>query len=432
MFRKAKKSKWMTSLVLLLLAGALLAGCGSGSGKKAGTDAPDAPEEMTLRFWNGFTGPDRPAYEAIVEAFMDKHPNIKIEMDVQPWDTLLAKLPASFVSGTGPDIAAFNSSLIPQYAKAGNILPLDEIYGADGVDPSVMPDSLVEQMKYNGRYYGAPANFATLMMYYNKDLFAEAGLDPDRPPATWEEWMDAILALTKTEGETQYGFVIADHATIPNWPILIWGGGGDIVSDDRRSSRLADPATIEAVKTWSDLVIGHGISPINLTGAEADKLFQTGKAAMEITGPWMTPGFAEAGINFDVAPIPVGPGGPVTLADSVALVAGKDTKHKEAVHAFMKFWNSKEAQIMLSVQSGFPPARTDLADDPELQKNEFAAKFSTVANDARFYLGGLEQASRIDDDIFIPAIQAILNQQDTVENALRKADEQLNQLLAND
>lgn len=226
--------------------------------------------------------------------------------------------------------------------------------------------------------------------------------------------------------------MIADHATIPNWPILIWGGGGDIVSDDRRSSRLADPATIEAVKTWSDLVIGHGISPINLTGAEADKLFQTGKAAMEITGPWMTPGFAEAGINFDVAPIPVGPGGPVTLADSVALVAGKDTKHKEAVHAFMKFWNSKEAQIMLSVQSGFPPARTDLADDPELQKNEFAAKFSTVANDARFYLGGLEQASRIDDDIFIPAIQAILNQQDTVENALRKADEQLNQLLAND
>jgi multiple sugar transport system substrate-binding protein len=143
----------------------------------------------------------------------------------------------------------------------------------------------------------------------------------------------------------------------------------------------------------------------------------------------MTPGFTEAGLHYDVAPIPVGPGGPVTLADSVALVAGKDTKHKEAVFEFMKFWNSKEAQIKLSVQSGFPPARTDLADDPELAKNAFAAKFATVAADARFYLGGLEKANQIDTDIFIPAIQAILNGQGSVEDVLQDADRKLNELL---
>jgi len=430
MVKSARKSGkwWAVVLILAFLATAFLAACGKSGG--SGSDGSNAGQQITLTFWNGFTGPDRPAYEAMVDEFMKAHPNIKVSMDIQPWDTLLAKLPSSLVSGNGPDIAAFNSNLIPQYAKAGNILPLDELYSSKGIDTSVLPESLVKQMQYDGKFYGAPANFATLMMYYNKDLFAAAGLDPEKPPATWDEWTEAILKLTKKDGgENQYGFVIADHATIPNWPILIWGGGGDIVSEDRKSSLLADPKTIEAVRKWSDLVIHHGISPVNLTGAEADKLFQTGKAAMEITGPWMTPGFTEAGLHYDVAPIPVGPGGPVTLADSVALVAGKDTKHKEAVFEFMKFWNSKEAQIKLSVQSGFPPARTDLADDPELAKNAFASKFATVAADARFYLGGLEKANQIDTDIFIPAIQAILNGQGSVEDVLQDADRKLNELL---
>lgn len=386
-------------------------------------------ENVTLSFWNGFTGPDRPAYEEMVKRFEQAHPNIKIEMDVQPWDSLLTKLPSSLVSGQGPDIAAFNASLIPQYAKAGNILALDELYSSGDIDQSVLPPSLIKHMQYNGKFYGAPANFATLMMYYNKDLFTAAGLDPEKPPTTWDQWKDAILKTTKTGSNAQYGLVLGDHATIPNWPILIWGGGGDIVSADGKSSRLADPKTIEAVKTWSDLVINSGISPVNLTGAECDKLFQTGKAAMSITGPWMTPGFTAAGLNYAVAPIPAGPGGPVTLADSVALVAGKNTKHKEAVQEFMKFWNSKESQITLSVQSGFPPARTDLANDPELQKNAFAAQFATVANDAKFYLGGLEQSNKIDTDIFIPAIQSITNKKGSVEDVLKDADKKLNDVL---
>ncbi|MCD9020829.1 ABC transporter substrate-binding protein [Cohnella silvisoli] len=423
MIRTMSKTRkpWIAALALLLLVSTLLAACNN-KGK--------SDEEVTLTFWNGFTGPDRPAYEAMVNEFMKAHPKIKIEMDIQPWDTLLAKLPTSLVSGKGPDIAAFNASLIPQYAKAGNILPLEDLYSSKDIDQSVLPPSLVKQMQFDGKFFGAPANFATLMMYYNKDLFKAAGLDPEKPPATWDEWKDAILKTTKSEGsDKQYGLVIGDHATIPNWPILIWGGGGDITSADGKSSLLADSKTIAAVKFWSDLVINDGISPVNLTGAEADKLFLSSKAAMSVTGPWMTPGFTAAGLNYAVAPIPVGPGGPVTLADSVALVGGKNTKHKEAVFEFMKFWNSKEQQITLSVQSGFPPARTDLANDPGLKKNAFAAQFATVANDARFYLGGQEQASKIDNDLFIPAIQTITNKKGSVEDVLKDADKKLNDLL---
>lgn len=415
------RNTWITAIALFLLVTTVLAACNN-SGK--------SNEEVTLTFWNGFTGPDRPAYEAMVNEFMEAHPKIKVTMDIQPWDTLLAKLPTAIVSGSGPDIAAFNASLIPQYAKSGNILSLEDLYSSKDIDESVLPQSLVKHMQYKGKFYGAPANFATLMMYYNKDLFTAAGLDPEKPPTTWDEWKDAILKTTKSAGtDKQYGLVLGDHATIPNWPILIWGGGGDIISADGKSSMLANAKTIDAIKFWSDLVINEGISPVNLTGAEADKLFLSSKAAMAITGPWMTPGFTEAGLNYAVTPIPVGPGGPVTLADSVALVVGKNTKHKEAVYEFMKFWNSKEQQITLSVQSGFPPARTDLANDTELKKNAFAAQFATVANDARFYLSGQEQASKIDNDLFIPAIQTITNKKGSVEDVLKDSDKKLNDIL---
>ncbi|KIL38451.1 hypothetical protein SD70_26315 [Gordoniibacillus kamchatkensis] len=285
-------------------------------------------------------------------------------------------------------------------------------------------------MKYNNKFYAVPANNATLLLYYNKDLFKAAGLDPNKPPSTWDEWMDAIRKTTKTNGsDKQYGIALADHATIPMWPILVWGNGGNFVSDDNKSSRMTDPKTQEAIKTWSDLVIAGGVSPTNLTGAEADKLFQSGKAAMEMNGPWATGGYTQAGLNYDVAPIPAGPAGKVTLASTVALVAGKNTKNKDAVYEFMKFWVSKDAQAQLSGQTGFPPVRTDLGDDPKLKQNPFVPKFADVANDAKYYLPGLEQYDKIDSDVIVPAIQAITNKKASVDAALKDADKKLNDIL---
>jgi multiple sugar transport system substrate-binding protein len=384
-------------------------------------------EKVELTFWNGFTGPDRPAIEELVKRFNKANPNIQVTMDITPWDTLLAKLPTSWTTGKGPDIAGFNTSLIPKYAKANLILPVDELYKGDL--KGVFGEGVVNGLKYNNKVYGVPANFATLMMYYNKDLFKDAGLDPENPPKTWAEWQKAIKATTKTKGsEKQYGLVLADHATIPMWPLLIWGNGGDFISA-KGKSMMNDAKTVEAFKIWSDLVINAGISPTGLTGAEADKLFQSGKAAMEMNGPWMTAGYTAAGLNYDVAPIPVGPGGPVTLADSIALVAGKNTKNKEQVLEFMKFWNSKESQEYLSLQTGFPPTRTDMLGSEKLKANPFVLKFAAVSPTARFYLGGLEEYARINDDIIVPAIQEITMGKAAVDAALKSADEKLTKLM---
>ncbi len=378
-----------------------------------------------LTFWNGFTGPDRPTIEAIAKKFSDAHPDSPVAMDIMPWDSLMQKLLTSLASGSGPDVVAIDFSNLPKFAESGYIMDLsDQVKAGGELDPAAWSDGLKSVLQYKGKYFATPMNFATLMMYYNKDLYQAAGIAA--PPTTWDEWIADIKKTTKTGDNAQYGLLIPDHETIPNWPILLWGNGSDIIKDGKPN--LDDPKAIAALKTWSDLVVKDKISPVGLTGAEADKLFQSGKAAMEITGPWMTNGFTAAGLHYDVAPIPTGPGGPVTLADSVVLVINKATKDPKAALAFVAMWNSKEAQLQIANETGFPPLRTDLAGSPQLT-NPWAAKFSTVVPVSRFNLAGQPNFAQIDRDAFTPMIQSITLGKASVEDAAAAANAQLGDLV---
>jgi multiple sugar transport system substrate-binding protein len=133
-----------------------------------------AAAKTTLTFWNGFTGPDRPVLEQLVAEFNEANPDIEIKMDIQPWDTLFQKLMTAYVVGKGPDIAAFATENIPQYASAGVLAPLDDIYESGQLDPTVLVPAILENVKYEDKSYAVPMNFATLLLYYNKDHFGAA------------------------------------------------------------------------------------------------------------------------------------------------------------------------------------------------------------------------------------------------------------------
>lgn len=433
--RGLKKHSMATLALLLVAVVPLLAACGTDTTTSAPTAVPGTTattaggttsgQKTTLTFWNGFTGPDRPAVEALVKKFNDSHPDIQVNMDINPWDSLMQKLLSTMSTGQGPDIAGIHFQFLPQYAKSGYIMDLSSSYkqGSD-LDPANFPPALNDLLKVDGKYYAAPMNFATLLLYYNKDLFKTAGID--KPPATWDEWISDAKKLSKPD-QGQYGMAIGEHDTIPNWPIFIWGNGGDVVKDGK--SALSDPKTVAALKTWTDLVKNDKVSPTGLSGAEADKLFQSQKAAMEVSGPWLTNGFTDAKLNFDVAPLPAGPAGPVTLADSVIMMVNKSTKNPDAALQFVNFWNSKDSQLYFSTQTGFPSARLDLATSPDLAKNQWSPKFAAVAANSRFYLGGLEKFAQIDSDVFTPMIQQITLGKKSVEDATKEADQKVNDLV---
>jgi multiple sugar transport system substrate-binding protein len=191
------------------------------------------------------------------------------------------------------------------------------------------------------------------------------------------------------------------------WPILQWLEGGDIV-DAKNCSVLETPAGQNSLKTWSDLVVDKKIAPVGLTGAEADSLFAAGKAAMEMNGPWAAPTFKDAGIDLGIATIPLATdGSKVTLGSTVPLAVSAKTKHPKEAQEFLAYWTSKDVQRKFSLATGFPPARTDLADDAQLKADPTISIFAAQVPDARLYLPQVPNASQVDAEQYVPLIGKI-------------------------
>lgn len=377
----------MRRLVAVAAAAALvLAGCGKDDG---GAAQAGGPVELTL--WTGFTGGDRAAYEGLVKTFNDTHPRIKVTMEVQPWDTIAQKLPSAWATGQGPDLATpnFDPNVLAKYRESRSLMALDS------VDTAGLAKAAVDAFTADGTLYAVPANIATVQLYYNKKLVKE-------PPKTVAEFKAAVARL---KGDGVYGLSLADHQTIQMWPILQWLDGGDIV-DDKGCSKLGDEASKKALADWAKLV-RDGAAPVGLTGAESDSLFSSGKAAMQLNGPWAAAGYQKAGIDLGIAPVPAGVAGPVTLASTVPLAVNARTKYAKEAQEFLTWWTGKDAQKQFALASGFPPVRTDLASDPALTANKTVATFAAALPSARLYLPNVTGATEVDAEAYVPLIGEI-------------------------
>ncbi|MDQ7879499.1 ABC transporter substrate-binding protein [Microbacterium sp. QXD-8] len=418
----------MATAAALAISALTLAGCaGQGSG---GNDEATGDGKIVLDFWNGFTGPDGPALQQVVDDFNDSQDEIEVKTNIMPWDTLYQKVLTSVAGNNGPDIIAMSASRIPQFADEGMFMPVDDYYEDEANDAAALTPAAVEASMYDGENYGVPVNYATMMMYYNKDLFTAAGLDPEAPPTTWDEFAAMVPQLsTDDNGDGKpdvYAIALADHETVPIFPSLLWGTGGGIVSEDGTTSMLGDPESIEALEFWVDLVTEQKAAPVGLSGADADKLFQTEKAAIEIVGPWMTTGFDEAGINYGLAKPFAGPADDAVLADvvSMGIPSNASDEVKEAAYKFFAYWNSPEGQITWANGSGFPPTRADVAD--QITESPYPAIFGApdVADSARVLMPGVAAGGPILETVFTPALQRALNGEGTVEEIFTQASEE--------
>jgi multiple sugar transport system substrate-binding protein len=409
---------------MALCAAAALTGCGS-SAPTAGS----GNGTVTLTYWSGFTGGDQATYVALVKMFNATHKNIKVDMTVQPWDSIAQKLPEAMATGSGPDIATpdYNVGTIRQYISNGLLAPIDQLLGngSNQIPASVLPPAIKSAFTVKGHLYAAPANWATLELYYNKAMFAKAGIT--KPPATMAELESDAVKLTVKSGSTvkQYGIAIADHATIAMWPVLIWANGGDIQTANGCSA-LDTPQTVQAVSTWANLIVEDDITQVGLAGQDADNLFSAQKAAMEINGPWATGEYTPAHVDYGLAPVPTGATGTtVTTASTVPMVLNAKSPNKAAALTFFAWWLSKPVQAYLAEHAGYPPSRTDMAGYPGLASTPFVAGFSAQTPYARFYLPTVANFNNVDGNVISPAIQAA-ERGANVAGTLKSASAELN------
>lgn len=389
--------------LVALSAGGVACGGGSSDDKNGGA--------VTLSFWNGFTGGDRPAVEHLVDQWNKSHPKAHVNMQIMPWDVFYDKLLPAYGAGKGPDMTAMNSSQLPVYASKGLFQPLDDAFTPGPVEKAALVPGAVQAGRYDGKQYAIAANFTPLLLFYNKKLLKDAGIDA--PPTTWDEWATDLKKLTKGGGPggkpSQYGLAVGTHDTVEIIPLLLQGGGGGVVSADGKTVTFDSPQSVQAMTYWANLIRTNKIAPVGNSGADADKIMTSGKAAMEVNGPWLTSSLDEAKIDYGVAMVPAGSAGQTTLADStVFTVSGKANKaKKKAAEEFMGFWNSKASQVYFSGVAGFPPTRTDI---PASQlKNESVATFSKYAPDATPFMSGQPNFGQIQREILDPAITKILD-----------------------
>ncbi|MDY0289992.1 MAG: ABC transporter substrate-binding protein [Sphaerochaeta sp.] len=417
----------MKKLVLLLVLISLLFGIYA-SGAKESTQTG----KQTVVFWNGYTGPDRPVLEELVKQYNASQASIEIKMEIMPWDTLFQKLMPAMIAGNAPDLIAMSVGRYAEYAEAGKLASLDEyIANTKTLDINKLVPGMIAAGNFKGKQYAMPMAFAALVMYYNKTMFAEAGLDPNNPPATLEELQKAWGKLIKKDAAgnvTQYAQAIGVKATVPMIPVFMWMYGADYIIDGKSVLNSSDAV---AAMNLLQKAFAQGVSPVGLTGQESDNLFAAGKAAIEFNGPWAINGFRGAGIDLGIAEVPSGPKGHKTWGGDTVLTITKDSKVKDAAWEFIEFWNSTETQRTWALKVGFPPTRTDMAGDTALTNgNPDIIYFLKSAPYSELFMADEPKAGRIDNEVLVPLYESVTRGTKIPEVALKEAHTKLTALLS--
>ncbi|RAO61202.1 ABC transporter substrate-binding protein [Micromonospora saelicesensis] len=285
-----------------------LAGCGGGDDNASGPAAGNGGKEYTgpkvdLKLWNGFTGGDGEIFKTLVNQFNTEHKNIAVSVATYQWEDYYNKLPGAASSGNGPDIAVMHMDQLATFAARGVITELDDVAKnlelAEGdFAPTVWKGGL-----YNNKRYGIPLDMHPLGFYYNKTVMQKAGLDPNKPPTTKDDYVAALTELKKAgiQGFWVSPFQFTGGMTF--YSLLNQWGATLFDADVAKATFNSDPA-VEAC-TWLVDMIKQGFSPANV-GQDADYLsFKSGKNAFTWNGIWQINDLKKSpDVQWGVAPLP--------------------------------------------------------------------------------------------------------------------------------
>ena len=323
----------------------------------SGTDTPDtADQKVTISATVWFALSEDNNW---VEAFMDDHPNITVDVVSVLEENYSQKLNAMVAAGTPADVMLSWECDIPGFARNGAIVPLDayidssETVSADDFIPAM------DQLKgIGGSTYGLPYVVASEILYYNKDMFDAADVAYPTDDWTWDDLTAAAQQLTIVEnGDTiQYGIDTISFKGI--WYSLAGSAGDDIVNTDASMMEMGDGA-IAAVNWVNDLVNTYKVMP-EPTADNAADLFGTQKAAMVLTGNWMVNTYKDdPTLNFDIALMPFKTRQYTTMHTGLFCIADK-SEYKDAAWTFIEWCMSEPGQSMIAQAN--PTARLSYQD----------------------------------------------------------------------
>lgn len=381
-----------------------------------------AAQQVELDLW---TIDDPGEYHYVMaDEFMEAHPEIKINVRTVQFEDMVNDLARGVASGDAPDITYIDNPEVALFASRGLLLDLsDYIEASDVVNAEDIFPGPLSSVTYEGGIYGLPRGANTIALYYNADMYRDAGLDPDNPPSTWAELYDAAKALTKPE-ENVYGLAFSAVATEEGtFQFLPWlqMTGGDY-------NNVNTEGAVEALNMWKAFIDEGIASPDTLIRGQWDSTgtFNAGQAAMSISGPWELPRMSsEADFDFRAAVLPA-PSADAERASALGegdnvILASSD--NPDEAFMFLEFLMANMDRVWN--EFGYLPASDVEVTDPKYP--EIYAVFEESMKYAR-NRGPHPEWPRISQAIQ-GAIQSTLTGQASAEDALADAQSRIDRVL---
>lgn len=358
----------MLSLVMMLIT---LSGCGAPAST---TDTSKAAEQTTVA---ATTQPPKdeikpvtitfseqddpnaqdPTWDEIIKAFQDANPAITVKRTHAETEGQRTDWQNSVLAGAGPEVISAPHDDVGLFSAANTCLQLDNFMPADFWN--TLDKAAIDSIKIGGKMYCIPYKVGnTLTLVYNKKYITD-------PPKTMDELIAKAKELTKAPDF--YGLVFDEVE--PFFIIPYLGGFGGKVFDESGKPTLDTDAMKKLVQLVYDMKFTHKIIPTEGNTDVANGLFNEGKAAMIINGPWFYSQAKNAGIDYGVANIPQVTGGtwPAPYTGLKVFMVNpniKDDNTKKAVVKFLEYVNSKDVQLKLAKMSTEVPTNLEAQKDP--------------------------------------------------------------------
>ncbi|MFC4599905.1 ABC transporter substrate-binding protein [Cohnella hongkongensis] len=352
---------------------------GSSAGSSPSASESEAPnqEPVTISYWHIYTdGPMKELTDQLIADFQSKNPHITVEQLGVNFFDYWTKLSTAMAAGSGPDLALNDTSTVQTRAQTGAILSTDEYIARDGIQLDDYFPILVDRMKYDGKMYGMPNDTDVRVLYYNKKMFADAGLDPNKPPANWDELEEYADKLTQWNSNNMLD-VIGFSPALGNlhfWT-LAWTNGGDFWDDEGKPT-FNTPENLEALQWEKKIQDKYGVKAMSAFNSQASALgfspFIAGKAAMivDVNNLYQEIQTRAPELEFGVAPIPYKKNPASWSAGfSLELVNNKDDKRAAAAWELMKYLTSAEVQVQILEASGSLVSNMKAATDPKFMED---------------------------------------------------------------
>lgn len=339
----------------------------------------ESPRAEPLRMWA--FGREGEVVAQLMPEFTRRHPGVRVEVQQIPWTAAHEKLLTAFVGDSLPDLAPIGNTWVPEFQAIGALEPLDARASAPPLVSGADDFSGVWQTNVlSGVLYGIPWYVDTRVLFYRRDLLADAGFPS--APETWSEWRTAMAAVRARSGNTRYGILLpTDEWAQP--VILGLELGSPLLKDGASRGAFSEPAFRSAAEFYVSF-FRDSLSPV-LSWSEIGNVyqeFQRGTFAMWITGPWNVGEFRrklpkEMQDSWGTAPIPAPekdrPG--VSLAGGSSLVLFRSSPRKDDAWKLVQYLSEPATQALFFRLVGDLPARRSAWNDAALAGEPAAAAF---------------------------------------------------------